>query len=854
MRKLFTFFLISWAAGCAAQHATSIPVEPGVSYALATYRQHLIHSIQYELQFDIPSAKDSGIAAQEIVHFGLSTLPTQPLQLDCKLQAGNIEKVSVNGKPVAITLQAEHLLVPPNALRKGTNEIAINFTAGNASLNRNEDYLYALFVPDHARTVFPCFDQPSLKARYQLTLQVPTGWQVLANALLKDSVVNDGKTTYHFANSNKLSTYLFSFTAGKYQQAIQQLGQWGATFLYRETDTAKIRLSVDSIFAIHQNAIHFLEDYTGIPFPFQKVGFVAIPDFQFGGMEHPGEVQYKASSLFLDGGATKDQLIGRISLISHETAHMWFGDLVTMRWFNDVWMKEVFANFMADKVTEKMMGTETFNLKFLQDHYPAAYSIDRTQGAHPIRQQLDNLQDAGSLYGNIIYHKAPIMMRQLELLMGKDSFRLGLQEYLKKYAYGNADWPDLIGILSKHSRANLYQWNTVWVNEPGRPTFDYKVAYSGNAISKFSIRQQDERGKGRTWPQQFAITLFYPDHAQTLTVRMNSSAIELAEAKGLAKPSYILLNSDGIGYGLFPVDTTMLPAIWQIESPLQRASAYISLYENMLAGRFVKPEQLLRLLMEGLAVEQNELNLRLLTGYMGTIYWTFLPPAKRNAITQELEQTIWQALQQQAAANNRKILFKAYQEVYGSTAAKDRIYIVWQKQQPPTGVTLTEDDYTSLALSIALKSDSAATVLPQQMSRIKNSDRQKRLAFLMPALSTDSAVRDRFFASLKERSNREKEAWVTTALSYLHHPLRQSTSLKYLPASLNMLEEIKNTGDIFFPQSWLGATLGSYQNLVAARIVRTFLQQHPHYNPKLRDKLLQAADNIFRAEKLVNQL
>jgi aminopeptidase N len=630
MRKRFTFFLISCVAICTAQREPSIQVEPGVSYALATYRQSLVHNIQYELQFDIPSAKDSGIAAQETLHFDLSALPTQPLQLDCKLPAGSINHVVVNGKPVATATQAEHLLVPQSALRKGTNELAIAFTAGNASLNRNEDYLYALFVPDHARTVFPCFDQPSLKARYLLTLQVPTGWQVLANAVLKDSVVNDSKTTYHFANSDKLSTYLFSFTAGKYQQAIQQLGQRQASFLYRETDTAKIRSSVDSVFAIHQNAIHFLEDYTGIPFPFQKVGFVAIPDFQFGGMEHPGEVQYKASSLFLDGGATKDQLISRISLISHETAHMWFGDLVTMRWFNDVWMKEVFANFMADKVAEQLMGTETFNLKFLQDHYPAAYSIDRTQGAHPIRQQLNNLQDAGSLYGNIIYHKAPIMMRQLELLMGKDSFRLGLQEYLKKYAYSNADWPELIGLLGKHSRADLHRWNTVWVNEPGRPTFDYDVAYSGNTISQFSIRQRDEQGKGRTWPQQFAVTLFYPDRTQTLAVRMNGSAIELAEAKGLAKPAYILFNSDGIGYGLFPVDTAMLPSIWQMENPLQRAAAYISLYENMLAGRSVQPGGLLRLLVKGLALEQNELNLRLLTGYIGTIYWTFLAPKNKT--------------------------------------------------------------------------------------------------------------------------------------------------------------------------------------------------------------------------------
>jgi len=148
-------------------------------------------------------------------------------------------------------------------------------------------------------------------------------------------------------------------------------------------------------------------------------------------MEHPGQVEYNASSLFLDESSTREQQIARAALISHETAHMWFGDLVTMKWFNDVWMKEVFANFMADKILQNQLGNHTYLLKFLASHYPAANEVDRSPGANPIRQQLDNLQDAGSMYGNIIYHKAPIMMRQLEAFMGKDAFQKGIRAYLK---------------------------------------------------------------------------------------------------------------------------------------------------------------------------------------------------------------------------------------------------------------------------------------------------------------------------------------------------------------------------------------------------------------------------------------
>ena len=176
----------------------------------------------------------------------------------------------------------------------------------------------------------------------------------------------------------------------------------------------KIEESVGEIFNIHQKSIEYLEEYTAHKFPFQKMDFATIPPFQYGGMEHVGAIQYRESSLFLDKNATQNRKLGRAKLIAHETSHMWFGDLVTMKWFNDVWMKEVFANFMADKIMNPVFPEVNHGLQFTMAHYPSAYSEDRTQGTNAIRQNLDNLKNAGSLYGRIIYNKAPIMMRQLE--------------------------------------------------------------------------------------------------------------------------------------------------------------------------------------------------------------------------------------------------------------------------------------------------------------------------------------------------------------------------------------------------------------------------------------------------------
>ncbi|RYZ93927.1 MAG: aminopeptidase, partial [Sphingobacteriaceae bacterium] len=415
MARILSFLLLLCPLFTYAQD--SIAIQNGVSQNLAVYRTKVISDLHYNLTFKIPLSVTDSIPASAEIGFLLKD-KTLPLQIDFKGSAAQIKQVVVNRKEIPVLYTNEHIVIAPQFLINGTNTVTLRFIAGNSSLNRNKDYLYTLLVPDRARTVFPCFDQPDLKAVFNLTLTVPNGWKTLANASVKDSVAGtDGNTTYHFLPSDRISTYLFSFVAGRFFHTKRRLNGRDFNFYYRETDSAKIKSSIAPIFDIQADAIKFMEDYTRIPYPFQKFDFAGIPDFQYGGMEHVGAIQYRADGLFLEESATKDELIDRANLLSHETAHMWFGDLVTMRWFNDVWMKEVFANLMADKIGNITFKDNREDLKFLTQHYAAAYSIDRTAGANPIRQQLDNLQDAGSLYGNIIYHKAPVMMRQLERLM-----------------------------------------------------------------------------------------------------------------------------------------------------------------------------------------------------------------------------------------------------------------------------------------------------------------------------------------------------------------------------------------------------------------------------------------------------
>jgi aminopeptidase N len=855
MPAFFLAFLALTLTGF-GQSGTAMPVS-GVPYSLARSRAQIIKSVRYDLRFHLPALKEESVSGEEILQFSLNGKGMSSLPLDFKAPQQAIRSLTVNGAARPIRFENEHLLLSAEDLRIGNNIAEMQFLAGNSALNRNTEFLYTLLVPDKARTLFPCFDQPDLKAVYRLTLTAPAGWKVMSNAPLLDSVNLGDSCRFQFGESDRLSTYLFSFAAGHFSSADRVVGGRPMRFLFRETDSTRLRLSIDSIFRIEGQALQFMREYTGIDYPFQKFDFVAIPDFQFGGMEHAGAIQYKASSLFLDSGATREQLIGRSNLLSHETAHMWFGDWVTMTWFNDVWMKEVFANFMADKVSNVTMPDGNYDLKFLTDHYSAAYTIDRTAGAHPIRQQLDNLQEAGSLYGNIIYHKAPIVMRQLERVMGAAAFRDGLRDYLKTYGGGNAGWPDLIRMLQRYTKLDLNAWNAVWVNGAGRPKFTWEMQTAGGRIKEFIVRQQGEDGSSRIWPQVFSFALIYPNHVDMFDLRMTVPVTRIDAVAGLEAPVCVLLNADGQGYGLFQTDDRMANVLLSDSlhrlNAIARGAAYINFYENMLAGRGFTPRQLLGFVRRSLSREPEELDLNILLDQLNSIFWRFLPAAARDSLAASLEHDCWGALLEARSDNEKKLLFRAYTNIMLSGNAQQRIYTIWKEKQPPPGVRLSEDDYTGLAAALALRNyPDITTILEEQASRIKNRDRLERWLYLQPALSADVAVRDRFFATLKDAAARRKEAWVLSALGYLHHPLRAAASEKYLPASLDWLGDIQRTGDVFFPQSWLQSSLGYYQSASAAAVVRNFLKAHPDYNPKLKAKILQAADNLFRAEQLAD--
>ena len=802
--------------------------EEGISLELAQLRKQEIKELKYGLSFSIPKQKQEAVEGEARISFLLQR--PQEIILDFRESADKIKEVSVNGQPSEYTFLNEHLVLPEASTIEGKNEVHICFTAGDQSLNRNEEYLYTLLVPDRARTVFPCFEQPNLKAEFTLQLEVPAEWEAVSNSSIASEENIDGRKHIAFLPTEPLSTYLFSFVAGKLKKVEYADGERILTAYHRETDAKKVA-QLDIIFQQVAASLHWLEEYTDIPYPFAKYSFIILPGFQYGGMEHTGATLYNDTRMFLSEHPTLDEELARAKLIAHETAHMWFGDYVTMDWFNDVWTKEVFANYFAACITEPLFPNVNHSLNWMKTYTSASLAEDRTPGSNSIRQPLDNLRNAGLIYGNIIYNKAPVMMQKLVEIMGEEAYQEGIREYLKTYAYGNATWVDLIAILDARSEEDLASFSDVWVNQKGMPHISFT-----NRCGQLEIRQRDPLNRGLLWPQSFQITFQGAEESTSVKVNLTNETYAITVPLGTQA---ILPNTDGRGYGLFIPDEESrewMLAHWQETSDdTARQSLLMSLYENY-QHRLISDKEWMEALMNGLKNEKNALIASTLCGYLGA------PLSQLGQASREEE--IWEWSDKHPLASCRLQLIRCLISNARAPKSIDKLYQLWKEQSHPM---LNERDYMTLAYELALHCpERYKNLRDTQRERITNPDRRRQFDFIVQAVTPDTLQMDAFFQSLMKAENRRIEPWAASALAYLNHPLRQSYAVKYIRPGLEVLEEVQRTGDIFFPKNWASALLRNHKSKEAYQEVQAFFEAHPGYSPLLKNKILQAAWPLYR--------
>lgn len=758
----------------------------GVPLELAEWRSRVLSDVRYDLHFRIISDSDTEIKACESVSFILSKKVDTVLDFAGE-RAGEV-RVSIDSSEIPVRIVNEHIVVPGKYLVKGRNVIDIEFIAGNSALNRREGCIYTLFVPDRARTVFPCFDQPDIKAGYTLTLDIPEQWKAVSNSPLAEdcadllygsssevSIEHDilpGLRRWTFSSTAPLPTYLFAFAAGEFEY--QYFPQYRTGAFHRRKDPAQTA-QIPEIAREVRFALDWLEDYTAMPYPFAKYDFVVLPGFQFGGMEHAGATFYNDTRLFLSANPTPDEILRRIELIAHETAHMWFGDAVTMKWFNDVWTKEVFANYFAAAITEPLFPEVNHELNFLRTYKAAAMAQDRTEGRTAIRQSLDNMNNAGLVYNNIIYNKAPVMMRKLAAMMGEDAFRAGIREYLAEFKYGNATWDDLIAILAKHTDEDVAGFSRTWVDQP-------------------------------YWPEYQAL---------------NCSDAEDSER-----------------YGLIRLNPAQADSIMSVrptpEDPVRRLALLMNLNENYLTGG-IADMPWLRFLMHSLSGEEDALIAAAISGYMAE---PLLSCHYAGQDAGDIEAGILEMSENHSVKSVRTLLLRLLAKNAFSQDTAGRLYEIWSSGEDGR---LSQRDNMTLAYELAVRMpEKAKEIIDTQRGRLRNPDLLRELDFISRAVTPSEAARDSLFASLVNKEERRIEPWTQAVLYYLNHPLRSASAVKYIRPALELLPEIQRTGDIFFPAGWCSNLLAGHRSAEARIAVRQYLDDHPELNPMLRSKVLQA--------------
>ena len=787
----------------------------GVPKELADHRKVNISNVVYDLTFNIPSNLSHKVTGTAIISFDLKE--QEDLILDFQGEFNGTAYVYYGKKnnkrrSFEALYKDEHIIIPMRQLQAGKNKIELNFTCQDKALNRNKDYVYTLFVPDLARSVFPCFDQPDLRAVFVTTLHTPSGWKTMTSD-----------------NSCQLPTYLYSFVAGNFQEKTGTRNGRLMRALYRETDPAKVA-QLDKVFDETSQALKWMEGYTSIACPFKEYGMVILPNYQFGGMEHPGAIQLSDRRIFLEKNATQEEELYRTELIAHEIAHLWFGDLVSLKWFGDVWTKEVLANFMASKITRRQYKGIDHDLNFLKTFQNAAIAIDRTDGTHAIAQELNNLNHASLLYDNIIYDKAPVMMRMMEQVMGAPAMQNGLNRFLIDHQFDNASWDDLIKALDKTApSAGVKKFSDIWVKQKGMPNIH--TSYKDGQIV---VTQSDPLHRGIFWPQQFEVKVIYDlTESQTLTVDMQKPTMTF---KVPGRPSYIIPNSNGKGYGRFTLDdnyTRQMPKrLITTRNDLNRYALLQVIHDNYLMGK-ISPSyfsELYRLMVK----ERNPQIMSTAIEHMFKILED-VNVDQRAA----LELCMMDLLNENRTNECHQYIIRKMSTCVSSPEVLDQIESIWRNHNDPL---LNEHDYMEMAYRLAIMHPQQwQEILSTQRARLTTDDLKNEFDYVCRACNPDGNQRLQLFNDLLRPENRQKEPWAIAMLRLLNSDVFEPQSNGYIESSLKSLEYIQQTSDIFFPSKWMKALMSGHKSREAAQAIDSFIKATPNYPSNLKNIVLEAS-------------
>ncbi|MBS1791651.1 MAG: ERAP1-like C-terminal domain-containing protein [Acidobacteria bacterium] len=871
------FFSIGISTMSFSQTTDDALLAEGVSRELARHRAAGISDVRYRLSIELKPGASRFAGSEEITLKLADTaspviVDFRDLDAAGKIIEGTVRNVIVNGKPAAGIRQTNgHVVLPADLFKVGENSIKLDFESGVATANRpvirykdqddGSEYIYTLFVPMDASLAFPCFDQPDLKARFSFTAETPAGWMVIGNTDIAKTETSDGKRRTQFSETKPISTYLFSFAAGAFREIVgKQIAESTSStplrVFVRQSKLKRAEEEWPEVERLAREGTKHFEAFFNHKFPFPKYDQVLIPGFAYGGMEHAGATFLREDSILFRTTPTQSDKYGRASLVLHELAHQWFGDLVTMRWFDDLWLKEGFANLMAYHAMAAIYDPAQMWRRFYQSHKPVAYGIDSTKGTTPIYQEVRNLKDAKSAYGAIVYQKAPSLLRALSFVLnaggGEDKFRDGVRLFLKEHAYGNAEWSDLIGACERASGQKLMAWADAWIKRRGMPQIDVVLDCNAGKIEKLELRQHDVLSEGGIWPIKTELLLAYDSEAPVrIPANFNTAKTSIAAAAGKQCPVYVFANSGDYGYGRFMLDArsrqAVMERIGKVDDVLLKTMLWGALWDSVREAE-LNPSEFVALVLKTLPTETDEELTQTLLGRAGTAFQRYLSPQRQTAVAPELESLCFDRMTRASELGLRITFFRAFRNVTTTATARQRLKDILSGKLTLPGVEIKPLDRWQIIRVLLANSDAEGLALLEAEHKRDATDDGRKQAYIVEAARADAETKRRYFDDYT-RNKAVAEDWIEGSLSAFNSINQSALTLPYLKPALAALPQVKRERKIFFVLAWLNAFIGGQTDKAPLDQVQEFLRTNK-LDRDLELKVMEVLDELKRTVRI----
>lgn len=900
--RYFVFASILFFAVGSVIHGQTNPTTEwaaGVPRDLALWRANHYRNVRYKLNIELQrqAALMRGVLEVRVeldapVDLVLDWRPAVKPDASASARAWD---VSANGQPAADAFEKnEHLIVPASRMVRGENVIQLKFhspiaTSGSAVtryVDREDksEYIYTLFVPSDASTAFPCFDQPDLKGKFTLNAAVPMDWTVATNtAVAVSEVPSRGAgpngdlqlTEFQFRETKPISTYLFAFAAGPFEvlsdPSVPADAAPSTRLFVRKTKLKQAKAEAAEVFKLNRGCVTYLEDYFAFKYPFSKYDLILIPEFAYRGMEHAGATFLREDSILFPTDPTANDQLSRANVMFHEAAHQWFGDLVTMRWFDDLWLKEGFAEFMSYQAMTVV--TPQFNAwkSFYERNKPLAYLTDSTKGTTAIWQEIANLSAAKSAYGNIVYRKAPSMLRQAEFYLGPEKFKQAVRAFVRKHAYANAEWRDLVVEFEAASGLKLDEWANTWVKRRGMPQVTVvrsdrrvyqKLGQPHDSATIVTVDQSDALDEGGVWPMRVKALLIFADgRRETQTIELNRSATVLGNywhaIRGKYRPEgdpprMVFPNYEDYGYGRFLLDHVSRAYVVQNlgseKDDFLRALWWGSLWDSVREAD-MDPAEFLKLVIANAPAERDEVTVQSILGRGLAAFNNYLPEPRRQAVAADFEKMLYDRMLHGDSPGLRITYFRAFMSAASTDDARGKLKQILAGRLPVPGMSLRSRDRFDILTSLMAKGDADAPALLAAEIKPTATDDERRYAYAAGAARNDAANKQKYFDAFVN-DPALAESWIESGMGPFNSMRQAELTAPYLERALAELPKLKRTRKIFFVNGWLAAFIGGQCSAESLRVVNDFLEQHPELDRDLRLKVLEAVDGLQRCVKI----